>query len=443
MPQRVPPHSQEAEESLLGCFIINPNSFNSDYNLTADDFYYPKNREIFSAIETLHNNEEAIDLTTLTNVLESKGSLQKAGGPEYIFELMRKATTFNVKEYSKIIKDLSITRSLIQASNEITEAAYNHHENVDDLLTEAETKIYNLSHSETDQRNLRDINDIALDSLADINKTIENRGKLTGIPSGFVDLDKITNGFQKSDLIILAARPSMGKTALALNIAINAALNNNKKVLIFSLEMSSEQLARRMILSESLVEAEDIKSGNLTTKKWNALIQSTENIARSNIKISDFPGLTVPDISSICRKNKLEDGIDLIIIDYMQLMRGTRRTENRQNEISEISRNLKQLAREMKCPVICLSQLARGPEGRQDKRPILSDLRDSGSIEQDADIVMFLFRESYYDSEKSPYVAELNIAKHRNGPTGKINLSWLAKFAKFSNYSGEEDEEAS
>ena len=441
MPHRMPPHNKEAEESLLGCFILNPGTFENKYNLEKEDFYYKKNSEIFSALEALYNKGDAIDLTTLTDMLEKQGTLEKVGGVNYIVELMQKATTFNVKEYSKIIKDLSITRSLIQASNEIIDEAFNHHENINELLTEAESKIYNLSHTESDRKNLKTISSVMLKSLFNIHKATVNRGKLTGITSGFVDLDKITNGFQKSDLIIIAARPSMGKTAFALNIATNAALYHSKKVLIFSLEMSAEQLGQRMILSEALVDGDDVRTGNLSSNKWDAIEKTSNRIANSPLCISDSPTLTVPDISSVCRKKKLEDGIDLIIIDYMQLMKSTTRTENRQNEISEISRSLKQLAREMECPVICLSQLARGPESRTDKRPLLSDLRDSGSIEQDADIVMFLFREAYYDKDKNPYIAELNVAKHRNGPTGVIKLSWLAKYARFSNYTEEEADE--
>lgn len=440
-----PPHSKEAEESLLGCLIIDPSLRIGLDDLSPDDFYYNKNGAVFKAFEELHNENSAIDFTTLSNKLEKHGVLNLIGGMDYITYLATQAPMApNVKEYTKIIKDSSLSRKLIDTTKEITKSAYQNKEDIEDLLTEAESLIFNLG-SKQDRNDMAPISSIILSTLEKIHQISENKGKLTGISTGFVELDQMTSGLQNSDLIILAARPSMGKTALALNICTHAALREKKNVVIFSLEMSREQLAQRMILSEACVDGNDVRNGLISTEQWKALMAASETLANSSIVINDTPGIAVSEVQSICRRMQLERPIDLIVIDYMQLMTSKARSENRQNEISEISRSLKALAREMQCPVICLSQLARGPEARTDKRPMLSDLRDSGSIEQDADMVMFLYRDAYYnpDGQVSPYEAELKLAKHRNGPTGTVKLSWIAKFTKFTNYSNQTDEVSS
>lgn len=442
-----PPHSQEAEESLLGCLIIDPNLYHEITDgFRSEDFYYPKNGAVFKALEALHNEQSAVDNTTLTNMLENQGNLKSVGGMDYLYHLASQAPlTHNVKEYSKIIKDLSLTRTLISTAQGISDLAYTNHEDVNKLLAEAESRIFNLSNNQNTDNGLIPIQKIIFQTLEQIHEINANKGKLTGIPTGFVDLDQMTSGLQKSDLVIIAARPSMGKTAFALNIATHAALKENKNVMIFSLEMSRQQLAMRMILSEACIDGNDVRTGDLTAEQWRAITASADLISKSNIVINDTPGISIAELRSICRRRKIEKPIDLIVIDYMQLISGnSSRFENRQNEISDISRSLKQLAREMECPVICLSQLARGPESRQDKRPMLSDLRDSGSIEQDADVVMFLYRDAYYNTEDivNPYEAELLISKQRNGPTGKVKLGWIAQYTKFTNFSekGEEEE---
>lgn len=446
MANRIPPHSEEAEEALLGCLLIEPTMiFDLVEGFESTDFYNPKNQSVYEAIQSLQSDNKAIDFTTLTDKLKRQGTYDKVGGSEYLISLAGSAPIeHNVRDYSKIIKDNSLVRALIKTSNEIQEAAYEKVDDVENLLEDAESKIFNLANNFSEDRALVPIQNIVFQTLEKIQETNKNRGKITGIPTGLKELDEMTSGLQDSDLIIIAARPSMGKTALALNIAQHAAEKANKSVLIFSLEMSSSQLVQRMISSEAFVDSNKIRTGDLNgTEDWRPITVSAENLAKTKITISDKPGITLAELRSICRRRQLEEPIDLIVIDYMQLMSGNKRTENRQNEISEISRGLKQVAREFNCPVVCLSQLARGPEARLDKRPILSDLRDSGSIEQDADVVMFLYRDSYYNKEQAsnPYEAELNIAKQRNGPTGKINLRWVAKYTKFTDPARKDMEE--
>lgn len=392
MAERVPPHNNEAESALLGCLIVEPGlHFELVPEFASGDFYNPRNQAVFEALENLQAKNSAIDLTTLSDELKNQGNLDKIGGSEYLISLIASAPIeHNVKDYSKIVKNNKIIRDLIKTTREIENAAYQAQDSPSELIEQAEAKIFNLAHNQNVDNALVPIQDIVFQTLTHIQEINANRGKLTGVPTGLKELDEMTSGLQKSDLIIIAARPSMGKTALALNIAQYAAEKAGKSVLIFSLEMSRNQLVQRMLASEAFVDSNKIRTGDLDgPTDWTPLAASAENLSNTNITISDKPGITLAELRSICRKKELEGPIDLIVIDYMQLMSGNRRSENRQNEISEISRGLKQVAREFDCPIICLSQLARGPEARTDKRPILSDLRDSGSIEQDADVVMF------------------------------------------------------
>lgn len=445
MADRILPHSVETEKALLGCLIVDPILYNEIIDgLTPEDFYSTSNRKVFAALSALNFEGSAVDITTLSDRLKRTQDFDKIGGFEFLTDLAANAPlSHNVKEYSQIIKDNALTRQIIQAGSEIVDSAYKEHDSVEDLLQNAESKIFNLSQGRNHENSMVPIRNVVFETLEKIQETNTNHGKLTGIPTGFKELDQRTSGLQKSDLIIIAARPSMGKTAFVLNIAVHAAVKEHKSVLIFSLEMSRQQLVQRMILSEALVDSNRVRTGDLRgAEDWTPITFSAEKLAQSHITINDTPGISLTEMRSICRKRQIEEKIDLIIIDYMQLMQGTGKTENRQHEISEISRGLKQIAREMDCPVICLSQLARGPESRNDKRPMLSDLRDSGSIEQDADVVMFLYRDSYYNREEAanPYEAELNIAKQRNGPTGRIFLHWMAEYTKFTDPANEAEE---
>lgn len=445
MADKILPHSIDTENALLGCLLVEPNLFSEiDHGLIPDDFYSTANRKIFAAIRKLYEAGAGIDLTTLSENLKSTNDFDKIGGTDYISDLITNAPFYhNVKEYAQIVMDKSLTRKLIKAGSDIVDSAYKEHDSVQDLIQVAESKVFNLSQGRSEESATVEISDIVLDTLKKIQLIHQNKGKLTGIPTGFRELDQRTSGLQDSDLIIIAARPSMGKTAFALNIAVHAAVREKKNVMIFSLEMSRDQLVQRMILSEALVDSNRVRTGELRgIDDWQPIMYSAGELSNSHVTINDTPGISLAEMRSVCRRKQIEEPIDLIVIDYMQLMQGSGRSENRQHEISEISRGLKQLAREMNCPVICLSQLARGPESRTDKRPMLSDLRDSGSIEQDADVVMFLYRDAYYnrDEAANPYEAELNIAKQRNGPTGKIDLRWIAEYTKFTDPANEAEE---
>ncbi len=442
MAQPTPPHNIEAEESLLGSLIIHPDKFNDlDNDFRSEDFYNPKNQEVFRAIESLYFDGSAIDFTTITDSLNKLGSFEKIGGIDYINDLMLKAPFEpNVKEYSNIIKDLSLARQLIKATDDISKKAYANTDDIHDQIVEAESQIFNLSQGRTSQTELVPIKKVVFDSLTKIQQIQKEGGKRTGIESGFVDLDYLTTGFQDSDLIIVAARPSVGKTALALNIATYAAVKEGQNVLIFSLEMDRGQLAQRMIQAEACIDGNDVRNGTLTTRQWQALTASAELIANSSIEINDKPGISLAEIMSICRRRKNQEPIDLIIIDYMQLIRSNNRYENRQVEVSEISRMLKQLAREMDCPVICLSQLSRSSVNRGTAGPQLNDLRDSGAIEQDADLVMFLYRKMDESGEEMDNVVTLNLSKNRNGPTGSVDLMWNSIYTKFTNFSEDEED---
>jgi len=431
---RIPPHNVEAEQSVLGAMMLDKDAIVTVTELIkGDDFYKEAHKEIFEAIMDLYNRDEPVDLVTLSDELRNRGTLEALGGVSYLSDLTTSGIlTSNAKYYAKIVEEKALLRKLINASSEIIEKGY-HAEEPEDLLELAEKKIFDISQRKN-KEGFALIKDILLETFDKIEALHNNKGSITGLSTGFADVDRKTSGLQKSDLILIAGRPSMGKTAFAINVCQNAAVRHGASVAIFSLEMSKEQLVQRMLSAESHIEIQKIRTGNLEEDEWLKLAQSMAPLGQANIYIDDTPGINVLEMRAKCRRLKMEKGLDLIMIDYLQLMSGHGRTESRQQEISAISRSLKILAREIDCPVIALSQLSRAPELRADHRPILSDLRESGAIEQDADIVMFLYRDEYYhpDTEKKN-MGELIIAKQRNGPTGTVELAWLGAFTKFAN----------
>ena len=432
---RIPPHSIEAEQSVLGSMILDREAIVTSIEiLKAGDFYKEAHSEIYEAITNIFTKDEPVDLITLSEELRKRNTLEAIGGILYIANLSEGvSTTANIKFYCEIVEEKSTLRKLIKASNEIIAKGYEDEENIENIVELAEKKIFDITQKRN-QEGLEPIKSVLLDSFTKIEKLSQSSGGLTGLTTGFIDLDNKTSGLQKSDLILVAARPAMGKTAFSLNIVVNAALKGEGSVAFFSLEMSKDQLVQRMLSSESHVELQKIINGRLTEEDWPKLVSSMGPLSQADIYIDDTPGITLMDLKAKCRKLKIEKGLDLIMIDYLQLMSGEGKNENRQQEISNISRGLKGLAKEMDCPVVALSQLSRAPEMRSDHRPILSDLRESGAIEQDADIVMFLYRDEYYheDSDKKN-IGEVIIAKHRNGPTGAIELVFMGEFTKFLN----------
>jgi len=399
--------------------------------LRAEDFYKESHKKLFDVIMEMFEKDIPVDLVTVVDELRKRDMLEVVGGIDYLASLTSSViTTANVSYYAKLIKEKATLRRLIEASSEIMELSYQE-DDVETVLDIAEQKIFDIAQGRN-TTTFSSMKDILMDTFYKIEELYKNKGKLTGIPSGFPDLDAKTAGFQPSDFILIAARPSMGKTSFALNIAQNAALLTGLPVAIFSLEMSKEQLVTRLICSTANIDSQKLRTGNLDEEDWMKLAAAMTPLSKAPIYIDDTPGVTVMDIRAKARRLKLEKGLGLVMIDYLQLMQGRGRAENRQQEISEISRSLKSLARELNVPVITLSQLSRAPETRSDHRPVLSDLRESGAIEQDADIVMFLYRDDYYhkDSEKKN-IAEVIIAKHRNGPTGVVELLWLAQYTKF------------
>jgi replicative DNA helicase len=431
---RIPPHNIDAEQSVLGSMILDKEAIiYAAEMISGNDFYKDAHREIFDAILALYNKDEPVDLITLSEELKQRQLLDAIGGLTYLTSLSSAVpTTTNVKYYAKIVEEKSLLRKLIRASSEIIEKGYEA-EDVNAILDMAEQSIFNICQKNSKEGFLP-IKEVLLDSFNKIEELYQNKGGITGITTGFKDIDRKTSGLQRSDLILIAARPSMGKTAFSLNIAQNAAIKEDISVAIFSLEMSKEQLVQRMLSAESHIEIQKIRTGNLNEDEWPRLAKAMGPLAQSKIFIDDTPGISVMEIKGKCRRLKVDHGLDLILIDYLQLMSGEGKSENRQQEISNISRALKGLAREMDCPVVALSQLSRAPEVRGDHRPILSDLRESGAIEQDADVVMFLYRDEYYnpDTEKKN-IGEVIIAKQRNGATGIIELAWLGQFTKFAN----------
>lgn len=432
---RIPPYSLEAEQSVLGAMILNKEAINTAIEqLHSEDFYKEANKEIFEAIIELFNKNEPVDLITLSEELKKRGNLENIGGVTYLADLSGGvATTSNVKYYCDIVEEKSILRRLIKSCDEIMTKSYESSEEVNSIIEQAEKNIFDITQGRH-REGFAPIKEVLLDSFSKIEEMAANQGQLTGLTTGFIDIDNKLSGMQKSDLILLAARPSMGKTALGINIAVNSAIKADASVAVFSLEMSKEQLVQRMISSVAHVDLQKIISGRLVEDEWLKIINAMAPLSQAKIFIDDTAGISLMEMKAKCRRLKIEKGLDLIVIDYLQLMQSESRHENRQQEISAISRGLKALAKEIECPVVALSQLSRAPELRSDHRPILSDLRESGAIEQDADVVLFLYRDEYYneDSDKKN-IGEVIIAKHRNGPTGTVELVWKKEFTKFLN----------
>ena len=433
---KVPPNDIEAEQAILGSMLTDKDAVISAIEvLKEEDFYRADNRAIYGAILNLYSRAEPIDIITVKAELESLGKFEQVGGLEYLAMLPDKVpTTANAMKYVNIVEEKSTLRSLIKTANEIIELGYDPTEDVTDVMENAEKKIFNIMQNK-DKKSYSPIKDILVDSFTQLEELYNRKQHITGVPTGFTELDYKTAGFHGSDLILIAARPAMGKSAFALNIATNAAVRANVPVVIFSLEMSKEQMVNRILCSEAMVDSNKVRTGKLEEDDWTKLAGSIGPLSEAEIFIDDTPGISVTEIRAKCRKLKLEKNIGMVVIDYLQLVQGSnKRNGSREQEISEISRSLKILAKEIGVPVIALSQLSRAVEQRPDHRPMLSDLRESGAIEQDADIVMFLYRDDYYnqDTEKKD-IAEVIIAKHRGGSTGTVELLWLGSYTKFVN----------
>ena len=433
---KVPPHDLEAEQAIIGSMLTDRDAVISAIEiLKEEDFYREDNKAIYTAILNLYNRAEPIDIITVKSELESMGKLEQVGGLEYLAELPEKVpTTANAMKYIKIVEEKSTLRRLIKTANEIIELGYSPTEDVEDIMEGAEKKIFNIMQ-EKNQKGYAPIKDVLVESFTKLEELYNRKQHITGVPSGFTELDYRTAGFHGSELILIAARPAMGKTAFALNIATNAAVKANVPVAVFSLEMSKEQLVNRILCSESMVDSNKVRTGKLEEDDCTKLAGAIGPLSEAEIFIDDTPGINITEIRAKCRKLKLEKNIGMVVIDYLQLIQGSnKRGGSREQEISEISRSLKILAKELDVPVIALSQLSRAAEQRPDHRPMLSDLRESGAIEQDADIVMFLYRDDYYnqDSDKKD-IAEIIIAKHRGGSTGTVELLWLGSYTKFVN----------
>ena len=431
---KVPPNDIEAEQAVIGSMLTDREAvFAAIEALKEDDFYREDNKIIYSAILNLYNRGEPIDVITLKSELSAMGKLEAVGGLEYIVELPEKVpTTSNVDQYIKIVEEKSLLRNLLKTANDIITLGYDPTQDVEAIIDNSEKKIFEVMQKKN-QKGYSSIKDILVDTFTELEQLYNRKQHVTGVPTGFADLDMKTAGLHNSDLILVAARPAMGKSAFALNIATNAALKANIPVVIFSLEMSKEQMVNRILCSDAMVDSNKVRTGTLEEEDLAKLAEASGVLSEANIYVDDTPGISIMEIRAKCRKMKLEKDIGLVVIDYLQLVQGSgKRGASREQEIAEISRSLKILAKEIKVPVIALSQLSRAPELRTDHRPILSDLRESGSIEQDADIVMFLYRDDYYNenSEKKD-TAEVIIAKRRAGPTGTVELLWLGNYTKF------------
>ena len=424
---KIPPHDEEAEQAVLGSMLLDKNAVIKAVEvLNSKDFYRSDNETIYEACLNLYNKGESIDTITLSNELTTMGKLDAIGGLDYIAKLPEAVpTTANVERYIKIVEEKSLLRSLIKSANDMIALGYNQNEEVENIMDRAEQTIFELIQRKS-QEGYSSIKDVLVDSLNEIQELYSKKKRVTGVSTGFADMDNMLSGLHNSDLILIAARPAMGKTAFALNIATNAAVNAGVGVALFSLEMSKKQCTNRILAVQSMVDSQKLSRGELEEDDWTKIGMAASELSESaGIYIDDTPGITAAEIRAKCRKMKLEhENLGLIVIDYLQLISGSGRSEGRQQEVSEISRSLKILAKEIDVPVIALSQLSRAPEQRDDHRPMLQDLRESGSIEQDADIVMFIYRDDYYNQDQPPT---------RSGPTGKIELLWMPQYTKFVN----------
>ena len=434
---KIPPHDIEAEQAILGSMLTDKDAVMSAMEVLRDEYFYiDDNKAIFEAMMSLYSRSEPIDIITVKSELVSNGKFEQVGGLEYLVMLPEKVpTTTNVEKYIKIVEEKSLLRNLIKTANDIIAVGYDQTEDVEDIMNVAEKKIFDVMQRKS-QKGYNSIKDVLVGTFAELEKLYNQKGALSGIPTGFTDLDYKTSGLHNSDLIIVAARPAMGKSAFAINIATNVAVQSNVPVIIFNLEMSKEQVANRIICSEAMVDSNKIRTGKIEDEDWIKLANASGRLAEAPIYIDDTPGISIMEIRAKCRKMKLEKNIGLVVIDYLQLVQASGKKNNsREQEISEISRSLKILAKELDVPVIALSQLSRAAEQRKDDhRPMLSDLRESGAIEQDADIVVFLYRDDYYnENSEKKNVAEIILAKHRGGSTGTVELAWLGNYTKFAN----------
>lgn len=434
--KRILPHSIEAEQSVIGSMLMDRDAIIAASEIvTAGDFYQHQYGVMFEAMVELFNENLPVDLITLQNRLKEKDVPPEVSSLEFVRDIITTVpTSANVRSYAKIVRDKAVLRRLIKINEDIANTCYAGKEPLEDILANTEKTIFNLLQN----RNSGDfvpIRQVAMNVLEKIEEASKNQGTVTGVPTGFIDLDYKTSGLQPSDFVLIAARPSMGKTAFVLNLVDHIAVKKGLPAMVFSLEMSKEQLVNRMLAMESNVDSQKLRTGTLSDSDWDAVVEGIGVIGNSKLIIDDTPGISIMELRSRCRKMKLEYGLSVVIIDYLQLMSGSGKGgENRQQEISEISRSLKALARELSAPVIALSQLSRACETRPDHRPMLSDLRESGAIEQDADVVMFLYRDDYYNKDTDmPNIAEVIIAKQRNGPIGTVNLVWRPEYTKFAN----------
>ena len=434
--KRVLPHSTEAEQSVIGSMLMDKEAIvTASEIVTAADFYEQQYGVMFETMVELFNEGKPVDLVTLQDRLKEKDVPPEVSSLEFVRDIMTTVpTSANVKSYAEIVREKAVLRRLIKVNEQIANTCYAGKEPLEQILADTEKSIFNLLQSRNSGEFVP-IRQVALNVLEKIETASRSQGTVTGVPTGFIDLDYKTSGMQPSDFVLIAARPSMGKTAFVLNLVDHVAVRKGLPCMIFSLEMSKEQLVNRMLAMESNVDSQKLRTGTLTDADWDAVVEGIGIIGNSALTIDDTPGISISELRSKCRKKKLESGLDLVIIDYLQLMSGSgKHSESRQQEISEISRSLKALARELNAPVIALSQLSRACETRTDHRPMLSDLRESGAIEQDADVVMFLYRDDYYNKDtENPNVAEVIIAKQRNGPIGTINLVWMPEYTKFAN----------
>lgn len=436
--ERIPPHNDEAEKSVLGSALLNKDAlFDAVELLTEDDFYSEIHKEIFAAIKELYRRSSPVDTLTVSEEIKKRNSLELVGGRAYIASLAAEVpSTSNAAEYAKIVAQKASLRRLISAADDIVQKSYEENLETNEILDFAEREIFEIAQK-GQKSDFTHIKDVLLENINIIDKVSQLDGNLTGLTTGFRDLDQMTSGLQRSDLIILAARPAMGKTAFALSVAQQAAVKGGASVMIFSMEMSKEQLGQRLLSMESRIDMQSLKTGSLERTDWDQINMALDVLSRANINIDDTPGISIMEMKNKCRRLKAEKGLDLVVVDYLQLMNMEgKKTDSRTQEISALSRSLKLLAREVDCPVIVLSQLSRAPEQRPNHRPMLADLRESGSIEQDADIVIFLYRDEYYneDTEK-PGECEVIVAKHRSGPTGTVDVTWLGKYTRFADKS--------
>jgi len=437
MDSRLPPQNLDAEKSVIGGLMLEQEAWDEVADLvTEDDFYKPGHRKIFQAIKELHKKSLPIDLVTLTNILLEKGELENIGGPVYLAEMIDQTpSTANITTYAKIVQEKSLLRRLIHSSQGIIDKAYKQEfENVDSFLDSVEAEVFQVAQARSTQ-GLVEASDLVKASLLKIEELHANKLLVTGVPTGFNDLDDMTAGFQPGELIIIAARPSMGKTAFSLNVALHAAMREKKNVAYFSVEMGKESVMMRALASSARIRLGDIRIGQLSDKDWPKLINTAAQMSESGLFIDDTSGISPFEIRAKARRLKARQGLDMIMIDYLQLMSLKQKVESREREVSEISKTLKAIAKELQIPVVALAQLNGGVEGRGDRRPMLSDLRESGSIEQDADVIMMLYREDYYDRNNPEIkgLAEVIVAKQRNGPTDIVKLRWTPEYGIFEN----------